>query len=97
MLAAEIPGREDGSAGRRRQVGDLEAEEGRDLARRQAVHRRRRRLHLGVRRAIRRPPRSPAASYKDVTVEKVDQHTVKVDLQAADAVLGRRLRRLRAA
>ena len=34
-------------------------------------------------------------SYKDIKVEKVDDHTVKVDLQAADAVLGRPLRRRR--
>ena len=31
------------------------------------------RLQLGIRRAIRRPPRSPSAAYKDVKVEKVDQ------------------------
>ena len=35
---------------RRRQVRHLEAEAGREVARRQAVHRRRRRLQLGIRR-----------------------------------------------
>ena len=49
ILAAEIPTPQNGGVARGRQVGHLEAEEGRALARRQAVHRRRRRLHLGVR------------------------------------------------
>ena len=42
------PGPRGRHAGRRRKVGDLEAEAGRDLARRQALHRRRCRLHLGI-------------------------------------------------
>ena len=99
---AADPGRDDSGprgrhAGGRRQVGDLEAEEGRDLARRQAVHRRRLSSSPGNIPAIRRRRPSPAASYKDVTVEKVDQHTVRREIPAADAVLGRRLRRLRRA
>ena len=93
MLAAEIPGRENGSARRRRQVGDLEAEAGRELARRQAVHRRRRRLQLGIRHGSGDRRRSPSASYKDVKVEKVDELHRQGDVREADAVLGRRLRR----
>ena len=48
VLAAAIPEPRGRHARGRRQVGDLEAEAGRDVARRQAVHRRRRRLHLGI-------------------------------------------------
>ena len=93
VLAAEIPSRENGGARRRRQVGDLEAEAGRHLARRQAVHRRRRRLQLGIRHAIRRPPPTTIGSYKDVKVEKVDDYTVKVTFEKptpfwADAFVG---------
>ena len=49
ILAAEIPSAAERRRARRRQGRALEAEEGRHLARRQAVHRRRLRLHLGVR------------------------------------------------
>ena len=49
ILAAEIPTRAERRRARGRQGRALAPEEGRDLARRQAVHRRRRRLHLGVR------------------------------------------------
>ena len=42
------PGPRGRHAGRRRQVGDLEAEEERQVARRPALHRRRRRLQLAV-------------------------------------------------
>ena len=57
----------------RRHVGDLEAQARRQLARRQAVHRRRRASSTG------NTPRDPATaattigSYKDVKVEKVDE------------------------
>ena len=40
MLAAEIPTVENGGAGQGRHVGHLEAEAGREMARRPAVHRR---------------------------------------------------------
>src|SRR5215475_10878507 len=50
VLAASIPGREDGTLAPDGKSGDLEAEAGRHLARRQAVHRRRRRLQLAIRR-----------------------------------------------
>ena len=49
ILAAEIPSRENGGVLEGGKVGALAPEEGRDLARRQALHRRRLRLHLGVR------------------------------------------------
>ena len=49
ILAAEIPSVENGDARQGRQVGRLEAEAGRQMARRPAVHRRRLRLQLGIR------------------------------------------------
>ena len=49
VLAAEIPSRRERRAGRRRHVRHLEAQAGREVARRQAVHRRRRRVQLGIR------------------------------------------------
>ena len=86
------PGPRGRHARRRRQVGDLEAEEGRQMARRPALHRRRRRLHLAVlarsgdgrghqRLLSRRHGREGRFAYRHGEVP------------AADAVLGRRLRR----
>ena len=49
VLAAEIPSRRERRARRRRHVGDLEAQARRAMARRQAVHRRRCRVQLGIR------------------------------------------------
>ena len=49
-------------AGRRRQIGDLETQARRQMARRQALHRRRRGVHLGIRHAIPPPRPSPSAS-----------------------------------
>ena len=63
----------------RRQDGHLEAQARRHLARRQAVHRRRRACSPGSTPATRRPPPSPSAVYKDIKVEKVDSHTVRVE------------------
>ena len=92
ILAESIPGPRGRHARRRRQVGDLEAEEGRQMARRPALHRRRRRLHLAVlarssdgrghqRLLSRRHGREGRFAYRHGEVP------------AADAVLGRRLRR----
>ena len=53
VLAAEIPSVDNGGLGRDGTLGDLEPQEGRHLARRQALHRRRRGLQLGVRRRSR--------------------------------------------
>ena len=36
-------------------------------------------------------------TYKDIKVEKVDSHTIKIHFKQADAVLGRRLRAASAA
>ena len=56
ILAAEIPSTPERRPRRRRQIGDLEAQARRQMARRQAVHRRRRGVQLGIRHAI-PPPR----------------------------------------
>ena len=90
------PGPRGRHARRRRQVGDLEAEEGRELARRPALHRRRRRLHLAV------CPRSGDGRGHQRLLqgrhgrEGRSAHRHR-EVPAADAVLGRRLRRLRPA
>ena len=81
--------------GRRRQVGHLEAEAGRHLARRQAVHRRRRASSPGNTRSDPATAAVTIGVYKDVKVEKVDSHTVKVTFEKptpfwADAFVGRR-------
>ena len=55
------------------------------------------RLQLGIRRAIPATAAVTIGIYKDIKVEKVDDHTVRVAVHEADAVLGRRLRRRRAA
>jgi peptide/nickel transport system substrate-binding protein len=52
------------------------------LARRQAVHRRRRRLHLGIRQRSGHGRRCRSV-LPDVTVEKVDDHTVRVKFKKA--------------
>ena len=92
VLAASDPRPRGRHPGGRRQVGDLEAEAGRHLARRQAVHCRRRRLQLGIRQGSGdrrhdhrhlqgRHGREDRRSYREGEVPE------------ADAVLGRRLRR----
>ena len=95
ILAAEIPTRRERRRGRRRQVGDLEAEEGRHLARRQALHRR-------------RLSSSPGSSSRDPATAARDDRRLQRPhgrqgrrlhgarrLPEADAVLGHRLRRRR--
>ena len=62
VLAAEIPSIENGGLAERRQLGHLEAEAGRDMARRRDVHRRRVRIQLEIRHAIPRPRRSRSAA-----------------------------------
>ena len=57
ILAAEIPEPRERRPRRRRQDGDLEAQARRHLARRPAVHRRRRASSPGSTPATRRPPR----------------------------------------
>ena len=76
-----------------RQVGHLEAQEGRGLARRQALHRGRRASSTGSTWPTPRPRRPTSARYKDIKVEKVDSHTVRLVVPEADAVLGGRLLR----
>ena len=93
VLAAEIPEPRERRPGRRRQVGDLEAEAGREVARRQAVHRRRLRLQLGIRQATRRPPRSTSGTYKRRQGREGRRLHGQGAVRQADAVLGRRLRR----
>ena len=93
VLAAEIPSVQNGGRGQGRQVGDLEAQEGRDLARRQALHRRRLRLHLGVRRPTPPPRPSTSAPTRTSRSTKVDSHTIRVTFQKptpfwADAFCG---------
>ena len=61
-----------------RQVGDVEAQEGRAVARRQALHRRRRASSTGSTRPTPPPPPTDIGTYKDIKVEKVDSHTVRV-------------------
>ena len=63
MLAAEIPTVGERRPGEGRHVGHLEAQTGREMARRPALHRRRLRVQLAIRRATRRPrPRRSAAT-----------------------------------
>ena len=75
---------------RRRPVDHLEAEEGRAVARRPAVHRRRRRLQLAATRPTRRRRPSPSAATRTSRrSSKIDADTVRFDLRQADADLGR--------
>ena len=93
------PGRRDPERAERRRhqgrpVGHLEAQEGRHLARRQAVHRRRRASSTGSSRRIPATAARTIGSYEDV--EKIDvarQPHGAARLQEADAVLGRPLLR----
>ena len=89
ILAAEIPDAAERRRARRtaRSV-TLEAEEGRHLARRQAVHRRRRRLHLGIRARPGHRGGDDRLSTRTSRSTKVDDHTVRVSFKQADAVLG---------
>ena len=66
-----------------RQVGHLEAQEGRHLARRQALHRRRRASSTGSTCADPATASANIGTYKDIKVEKVDSHTIKVTLPAS--------------
>ncbi len=75
-------------------VGDLEAETGRQMARRQAAQRRRRRLHLGVFQQPRDGDCHQSAPTRHVAVEKIDKFSVLREVPEADAVLGRHFRRL---
>ena len=86
------PGPRGRHAGRRRQVGDLEAEEGCDVARRPALDRRRRRLHLGI-----RPRSGDGHAHQRVLQGRHGREDRSIhrrrEVPGADAVLGRRLRR----
>ena len=91
VLAAEIP-----SVGRTAALAKdgtwviWNLKKGVQLARRQAVHRRRRRLQLGVRRRSRHRRASTIGAYRDIDrVEKLDDHTVKVVFKQPHAVLVR--------
>jgi peptide/nickel transport system substrate-binding protein len=78
ILAAEIPTLQNGGVAQGRQVGHLEAQEERRLARRQALHRRRLRVQLGV---LADPATASVTigSYKDIArIDKLDSHTVKL-------------------
>ena len=90
-LAAEIPTMQNGGARQGRAIGDLEAQEGRGLARRQAVHGRRLRLHVGV---LRRPGHRLGVHrhLQGRQGREGRQPHGQGHLRQADAVLGRRLR-----
>ena len=93
VLAAEIPTVQNGGRRPGRPLGHLEAQEGRHLARRQALHRRRRGVQLGVR------PRSQdrGADHRLLHRHREDRRAGHphrpARLQEAGAVLGRRLLR----
>ena len=74
-------------------LGDVAAQEGRDLARRQALHRRRRRVHLGIRHR----PRHGRAHHRvvpgDLEGRRARQSHGEGDLRQAPVVLGRRVLR----
>ena len=70
ILAAEIPTRAERRRRSRAARSYAGAEEGRHLARRQAVHRRRRRLHLGVRARPGHRRASRSASTRTSTVDQ---------------------------
>jgi peptide/nickel transport system substrate-binding protein len=78
VLAAEIPSARQRRPVGRRPHGDLEAQAGRHLARRPALQRRRRGLQLGVHQGPGHQHRRWISTYKDIKVEKVDSHTVRV-------------------
>ena len=86
------PGPRGRHARRRRQVGGVEAEAGRHLARRQAVHRRRRRLQLGIRQGS-----GDRRDHRGLLQRGHGREGRPVlgdgEVRQADAVLGRRLRR----
>ncbi len=75
-----------------RQVGDVAPQEGRGLARRQALHGRRLRVHLGVRRR----PRHRLGQHRHLQGRQGREDRQPHDpggLREADAVLGRSVRR----
>ena len=88
ILAAEVPTLENGGVAQGRPVGDLEAQEERPVARRQALHRGRRRVHLGVRGrpGDRRDHRRQLQGHRP---DRQDRQPHGQDrLQEPDAVLG---------
>ena len=95
ILAAEIPSIQNGGLAADGQIGDLEAQARRQMARRQALHRRRRGVHLGIRprsRHRRRDHRHLSRHHRREGRRPHRPHPV----QEADAVLGQCLcRRLR--
>ena len=94
VLAAEIPTHRERRAGQGRQVGHLEAEAGRQVARRQAVHRRRFRVQLGICRR----PGNRGDDDRQLQGRQSRQGRRPHDprrFPEADAVLGGRLRRRR--
>ena len=94
VLAARDPDRRERRPGRGRHVGHLEAQAGREVARRPAVHRRRLRLQLGIRRRS----RDRGGDHRQLPGRQGRQGRRLHDprgVQEADAVLGRRLRRRR--
>ena len=94
ILAAEVPSTANGGLVQGRHVGHVEPQEERALARRQAVHRRRRRLHLGVRRRPRHRLRLHRQLRRLERVEKLDSHSVKVVFKKPTPFWADRLLRL---
>ena len=86
--------RQNGGAGQGRHLGHLEAQEERALARRQALHRRRRRLQLGVRGRPRHRGRHHRLLPRHRAHREARHPHRQARLQEAHAVLGRRLLRL---
>ena len=76
-----------------RQVGDLEAQEGRGLARRQAVHRRRCASSTGSTWPTPRRPRPISAATRTSRSTRSTATPIRIVVPAADAVLGGRLLR----
>ena len=87
------PDRRERRPGRGRHVGHLEAEAGREVARRPAVHRRRLRLQLGIRRRSGDRGGRPSAATRTSRSIKVDDYTIRVEFEKptpfwADAFVG---------
>ena len=95
ILAAELPSVQNGGVAKDGTVGHLAAQEERAVARRQALHRRRRRLQLGVRRRPRdrrrdrghRTARSARGSTRSTATRS------RLVFKPSPALLGRRLLR----
>ena len=79
--------------GQRRHLGDLEAQAGRAVARRQALHRRRRRLQLGIRGRPRHRRRHQRRLPRDRAHRQARQPHRQARVHQAPALLGRRVLR----